>query len=86
LDLAALQSVRSELLILTKPIPRLSSVALYFFILATFGDPKYQQELDQPCKGKDESNGLRDEWAASMAGSPVRLRNMRINFMFFQMF
>jgi hypothetical protein len=37
----------------------------------------------KPCKGKDESNGLQGEWAESMAGSPVRMRNMRINLMFF---
>jgi hypothetical protein len=40
----------------------------------------------KPCKGKDESNDLQGEWAESMAGSPVRMRNMRINLMFFQMF
>jgi hypothetical protein len=37
----------------------------------------------KPCKGKDEGNGLQNEWAESMAGSPVRMRNMRINLMFF---
>jgi hypothetical protein len=37
----------------------------------------------KPCKGKDESNDLQGEWAESMAGSPVRMRNMRINLMFF---
>jgi hypothetical protein len=30
----------------------------------------------KPCKGKDESNGLQGEWAESMTGSPVRLRNI----------
>jgi len=35
----------------------------------------------KPSKGEDEISDLQ-----SMAGSPVRLHNMRINFMFFQMF
>ena len=37
----------------------------------------------KPSKGKDEIDGLQGEWAESMAGSPVRQHNMRINLMFF---
>ena len=37
----------------------------------------------KPSKGKDELEDLQGRWAESMAGSPVRPPNMRINLMLF---